>query len=41
MEEFYVKNIFLIEKKAEIPNSKEELQLLNPGEFSYKWLADG
>jgi hypothetical protein len=40
MEEFYVKNIFLTEKKAENPATKEELELLNSGEFSYEWLAD-
>jgi hypothetical protein len=39
MEEFYTKNIFLTEKKAENPTTKEELELLNPGEFSYHWLA--
>ena len=40
MEEFYTKNIFLTEKKAENPATKEELELLNPGEFSYHWLAE-
>lgn len=39
MEEFYQRNIFLNEKKAETPNTKEELELLNPSQFSYKWLA--
>jgi hypothetical protein len=40
MEEFYLKNIFLTEKKAENPATKEELELLNSGDFSYDWLAD-
>lgn len=31
MEEFYERNIFLTEKKADTPTTKAELELLNPG----------
>ena len=40
MEEFYRKNIFLSEKKVESITTKEELEQLNPGSFSYSWLED-
>lgn len=38
MEEFYKKNIFLTEKKAENINTKEDVEQLNPGTFSFEWI---
>lgn len=40
MDEFYDKNIFLSEKKVEVPTTHGELEILNPGEFSYFWLDE-
>ena len=40
MEEFYKKNIFLTEKKVENINTKEDIEVLNPGNFGYSWLDD-
>ena len=40
MEEFYKKNIFLTEKKVENINTKEDIEVLNPGTFGYSWLDD-
>lgn len=33
-------NILLTEKVVETPKTQEELDLLNPGAFSYEWLTD-
>ena len=38
MEEFYKKNIFLNEKKVENITTKEDIEILNPGNFTYAWL---
>jgi hypothetical protein len=40
MEEFYRRNIFLSDKKAENIGSKEDVEVLNPGPFSYGWLDE-
>lgn len=40
MDEFYDKNIFLTDKKVDNPTTHVELELLNPGEFSYAWLDE-
>jgi hypothetical protein len=40
MEEFYKKNIFLTDKKVEGITTKEDLEQLNPGTFSYDWVVD-
>ena len=40
MDEFYEKNIFLSEKRVEIPNNHHDLSVLNPGEFNYDWLDE-
>ena len=40
MNYFYERNIFMTTKKVEIPTTKEELELLNPGDFSYEWVDD-
>lgn len=40
MDEFYERNIFLSEKRVEIPNTHHELEVLNPGDFNYGWLDE-
>ena len=40
MDEFYKKNIFLTDKKAENITTKEELEQLNPGAFNYNWVVE-
>jgi len=40
MEEFYKKNIFLTDRKIENINTKEDIEILNPGTFSYEWLDE-